>query len=257
METSFVLSLEKILQPNAPLIVAVSQSNQYSRVTPQHQHAGGQLFGAMRGLLSVETPNNHWVVPATHAVWIPPDVPHALRSHGPFEGWSVYVAPTASTDLPLSPCIVSAQGLLRETVNRALTWNTDGLDAAQQRIAEVILDEIRTLPHQLLGLPLPQDARLLKVVLALIHEPADGRSLEMWAEWVAIAPRTMTRRFVTETGFTFTEWRQRVRLLRALELLASGQAVTTVALALGYDNSSSFIALFKRTFGKTPGRYSP
>ena len=78
----------------------------------------------------------------------------------------------------------------------------------------------------------------------------------MWAEWVAIAPRTMTRRFVTETGFTFTEWRQRVRLLRALELLASGQAVTTVALALGYDNSSSFIALFKRTFGKTPGRYS-
>lgn len=257
METSFLLSLEKTLQPNAPLIVAVSQSNQYSRVTPQHQHAAGQLLGTLHGLLSVETPHNHWVVPATHAVWIPPDVPHALRSHGPFEGWSVYVRPAGCHDLPMSPCIVSAQGLLRETVTRALTWNAERLDVAQQRIAEVILDEIRILPQQRLGLPMPQDERLLKIAQALIGEPADARTLEQWADWVAIAPRTMTRRFVTETGFTFTQWRQRVRLLRALELLASGQAVTTVALELGYDNSSSFIALFKRTFGKTPGRYMP
>lgn len=66
---------------------------------------------------------------------------------------------------------------------------------------------------------------------------------------------TVSRRFVSETGFTFTEWRQRVRLLKALELLAGGKPVTAVALDLGYGNVSAFIALFRRVFGVTPGRY--
>ncbi len=65
----------------------------------------------------------------------------------------------------------------------------------------------------------------------------------------------MTRRFSAETGFSFTQWRQRSRLLRALELLTRGTAVTTTALDLGYENVSAFIAMFRRHFGVTPGRY--
>ena len=38
-------------------------------------------------------------------------------------------------------------------------------------------------------------------------------------------------------------------------MLADGKAVTTIALDLGYDNVSAFIALFKRSFGVTPGHY--
>ncbi|MGC0175398.1 helix-turn-helix domain-containing protein, partial [Klebsiella pneumoniae] len=53
----------------------------------------------------------------------------------------------------------------------------------------------------------------------------------------------------------FNEWRQRIRLLRALELLAAGKPVTAIALDLGYDNVSAFIGLFRRMFGTTPGRY--
>ncbi|CAI9401481.1 HTH-type transcriptional regulator NimR [Pleomorphomonas sp. T1.2MG-36] len=43
--------------------------------------------------------------------------------------------------------------------------------------------------------------------------------------------------------------------VRALETLAEGQAVTVVALDLGYDSVSAFIALFKRTLGVTPSAY--
>ena len=35
-------------------------------------------------------------------------------------------------------------------------------------------------------------------------------------------------------------------------MLAEGQAVTVVALDLGYDSVSAFIALFKRTLGVKP-----
>ncbi|WP_445190538.1 helix-turn-helix domain-containing protein [Sphingomonas sp. Sph1(2015)] len=65
----------------------------------------------------------------------------------------------------------------------------------------------------------------------------------------------MARRFTAETGFGFSEWRQRARNLHAIEQLAEGLAVTTIALDLGYDNVRAFIAMFRRTMGVTPGRY--
>ena len=54
---------------------------------------------------------------------------------------------------------------------------------------------------------------------------------------------------------TFGKWRQQLRLLQAMRLLAAGRPVTAVALDVGYDSPSAFIAMFKRTLGTTPHRY--
>ncbi len=240
-----------------PLLLAVMSRSGTVRVTRRHRHARGQLLGAVQGLLSVDAGSSRWVVPATHAVWMPPGVPHGLQSHGPFSGWSVYVAASACVELPHEPCVLAVSGLLREAVVRAASWAGDALDAPQARLAGVILDEIRASPQLALGLPMPRDTRLRRIAQALSDRPHDGRRLEEWAEWASIAPRTLTRRFIAETGFTFSAWRQRVRLLKALELLAAGRPVTAVALDLGYDNVSAFIALFRRVFGVTPGAMKP
>ena len=42
----------------------------------------------------------------------------------------------------------------------------------------MILDEIRALPVDPLGLPLPRDARLLRIARAILDDPSDERSLE-------------------------------------------------------------------------------
>ncbi|MGM9480328.1 helix-turn-helix domain-containing protein [Roseateles sp. NT4] len=120
----------------------------------------------------------------------------------------------------------------------------------------MILDEIGDLPRIPFSLPLPTDARLLKVAQELLTRPDDDRSLEALADWAGASSRTFTRKFAAETGFSFAEWRQRVRLLRALELIAAGRSVKSVALELGYANVSGFIALFKRRFGVTPGQHA-
>jgi len=60
---------------------------------------------------------------------------------------------------------------------------------------------------------------------------------------------------VQETGFNFTAWRQRARMLRSLEMLAAGLSVTAIALDLGYATASAFIGVFRRTFGATPAAY--
>jgi len=41
-----------------------------------------------------------------------------------------------------------------------------------------------------------------------------------------------------------------------MELLAAGHSVTSVALQVGYDGTSAFIAMFRRATGRTPGRYA-
>jgi AraC-like DNA-binding protein len=250
-----LISTELAQSSTAASVLAVTLDSPVERQRALHQHARGQLLGARRGLLSVDAADHHWVVPATHTVWIPPDCPHGLRSHGPFHGWSVYVATAACVELPQQPCIIATSGLLREAVDRAATWGRGALDRRQDRIAQLILDEIAASPAEPFGLPLPQDPRVRRITQALVDDLPDNRSLVQWAQWGGVSARTLARRFVSETGFTFSQWRQRARLLRALELLAAGEAVTTIALELGYDNVSAFIAMFRRSFGVTPGRY--
>ncbi|WP_426162341.1 AraC family transcriptional regulator [Pseudoduganella sp. R-34] len=219
-----------------------------------HRHARGQLVGAASGPLAVEAGGGHWLVPANCAVWIPPGIAHAVRARD--AAWNLYVAPSACAALPRETRILAVSGLLREALARAMCWRGNVPDAAQARLGAVIIDEISAPPAAPGGLSMPREPRLLKIAQALAEDPADPRRIGEWAAWAAITPRTLTRRFVAETGFSFSAWRQRARLLRALEMLAARQSVTAVALDLGYDNVSAFIALFRRVYGTTPGQYA-
>jgi AraC-like DNA-binding protein len=157
--------------------------------------------------------------------------------------------------LPRESRAIRTTPLLRESVRRAATWPGVDLDPAQTRIAEVIVDELAASKPESLGLPSPRDPRLVRITDALASDLSDNRRLEEWAGWAGIAPRTLSRRFMAETGMTFAQWRQQARLLRALERVADGAPVTTIALDLGYDNVSAFIDMFRRALGTTPGRY--
>lgn len=264
---------------DGPVVIAVTMTRAGVRDTAAHRHARGQLFGAHRGLLTVGTAQGRWVVPATDAVWVPPYAEHSLRSHGAaFSGWSVYVAESACAALPVQACALRVSGLLREAVARAVQWSdAESLDPAQARLARVLLDEIVPGGAALgvlasgvlasggpapdkpgdrpIGLPMPSDPRLLRVAQALADDPADPRSLADWAEFAHLSERSLSRHFAAQTGQSLLQWRQRARLMRALERLAAGDAVTAIALDLGYDSVSAFIAMFRRSLGATPTAY--
>lgn len=238
-----------------PRLIAVRRADGALRDTAMHQHARGQLLGAHQGLLTVYAGDRQWVVPPMQAVWIPPNQPHGLRSHGPYSGYSAYLSPGACAGLPVAPCLLCASALLLAAVDRAASWETGASDTARHHIEELIREEIRTLPRVGAALVLPGEPRLRRLALALSDQPSDTRQLDAWAKAIGMAPRTLARRFLAETGMTLGAWRQHSRLMRAQEMLAAGAPVTTVALDLGYDNVSAFIAMFKRELGVTPGRY--
>jgi AraC-like DNA-binding protein len=250
------IDLDLIHAEDGPLIYAVADTSRIPVQLGLHQHARGQLFGSSAGLLSLVTDSASFVVPPDYAVWIPPGRPHGARSHGPFAGWAAYIAPDASADLPDSVLVAALSPFLKQAVLKAANWpDKHRLAQKQINLARVILDEIAALAPMPLTLPLPRDPRAGKIARAIADDPAAKRDLAGWGAWAGIAPRTLTRRFIDETGMSFSAWRQRACLIRALELIAAGNPITHVALDVGYDSLSAFIAMFRRELGVTPARY--
>lgn len=117
------------------------------------------------------------------------------------------------------------------------------------------MDQIQTLDLLPFQLPKPQDPRALCLARHFQDYPDDPRSLALLAPQTGASQRTLERLFLKETGMTCGRWRQQCRLLNAITKLASGTSVTEVGLAMGYQSTSAFIAMFRAALGVTPGKY--
>jgi AraC-like DNA-binding protein len=238
----------------SPILAVRAIDEQVIRNTQPHHHRCGQMFGTMSGLVAVVVGEHHWIVPTGRSVWIPPNCPHSLQSYGPLQSWSIYLDEEACQRLPSDPGTMQTTALLNEAACRAARWEAGEITEAQKRIALVILDEIYSLRHDAIKLPMPKDSRALRVANALATNLSDNRSIVEWARWSGSSSKTLSRHFIDETGMTLGQWRQQARILRALELLSSELPVTTIALELGYETTSAFVAMFKRWRGMSPGR---
>jgi AraC-like DNA-binding protein len=97
----------------------------------------------------------------------------------------------------------------------------------------------------------------LRHALALTEQRlAEDPRMETIAADVGVAARTLARRFEDELGMTWRAALRRLRVLRAIELLAAGDAtVTNVAIAVGYSSLSAFQMAFREMTGQTPTAY--
>ncbi len=244
--------LESLPQP----VVAYGRDLADGEVLPFHKHRRAQLVYASSGVMTVTTAVAAFVVPPQRAVWMPGGIGHRIDARGAVTMRTLYIEEGDSADLPAQVCVLQVTPLLRELIVTAVASGPSyEPDSAQARLMAVILDQIATQPVASLALPMPTDARLLKLVEVVLENPSDQRDLSAWSQDVGASTRTLSRLFTAQTGMPFRAWRQQRRLLRALELLASGHSVTAVALELGYGNTSAFIAMFRRCVGTTPARY--
>ena len=221
--------------------------------TGWHRHQRAQLVMSAAGTLTCGTRDGTWVVPPDRAVWIPPEREHRLTCAGPVAVRALYFKPDF-WDGGERCRVLRLEPLLRALILRAAEPHRGRRTAAARRLA-VLHDELAAAVEAPLGLTLGTDPRLRRVTQALAEDPADSRSLALWARAAAASERTLARLFLAETGLSFGDWRRQARLLRSLSLLAAGAPVTAVALDLGYAGPSAFIQAFRCQFGTTPGRY--
>lgn len=215
----------------------------------------GQLAYAARGVMEVRTPAGAWIVPPHRAVWIPAGTRHAVHMSGTVVVRTLYFR-RGLGPVPAAPTAVNVSPLLRElvlhTTVRGLLYRGNASDTSLVRVLLDQLDRVTTLPLQL---PTPRDPRARKAadhILAAVGEP---NVIAGAAKHAGASKRTLERIFIAETAMTLGRWRQRARLIEALRGLARGHDVTRVALDVGYNSPSAFIAAFRTQLGTTPARY--
>ena len=151
---------------------------------------------------------------------------------------------------------INVPALARELILHAVEISPLDLRIPEhERLIGVLVDQLAALPHAPLPVPRPSDARAQALADLLAADPGTERPLADLATEVGASRRTLERLFAAETGLTIAQWRQRQRLVHALRRLAEGEAVSSVACAVGYRTASAFVAMFRQQLGDTPGRY--
>lgn len=222
---------------------------------PPHTHSTLQVVFSLDGTLTASTTASEWRAPPQSMVWIPPNTQHGLAVAHPCRIFCIHLSPHGDEALddcsvsPVSPLVVELVGYLAR-VDRALDLTR------QACLRDVIREELQCADTRSCRMQLPLDRRAARVARAILAEPSNPRTLQEWACEVGACERTLSRVFERQTGLTFKKWQQRSRLLRAVELLRQGMPVTEVALAVGYESVSAFIAIFRKEYGVTPGVYT-
>ena len=217
--------------------------------------AWDQLAYASKGVMTVVTTEGVWVVPPNRAVWIPAGARHSVRTSGRVSLCTLFLRPELSRRrLPRRCMALDVSPLVRELVLHAAHRNTLARDRpVDRRLAGVIVDQLVTLPHAPLRMPMPVDARARKAAETLDAAPASA--LARVARSAGASLRTLERLFLRDTGIPLGRWRRRARVIAALRLLADGTSITATAADVGYATPSAFVAAFRRELGTTPGRY--
>jgi AraC-like DNA-binding protein len=153
-------------------------------------------------------------------------------------------------------CVVNVSPLLKELILHACTLaSLKKTVQVQQHLIDVIIDQLEAIQMVPLQLPAPSDPRAIRVAKLLSADPSDRRTLAGICKVAGASKRTVERLFQEDVGMTFGKWRQQLRLMQAMRLLAEGAKVTHAALESGYSTSSAFISMFRKTLGTTPTLY--
>lgn len=237
-------------------IIALGTDYPDGHVIAAHRHDRDQLLYGMTGVLMASTPQGAWMMPPQRGMLIPAGIVHEVRLFGDVKMRSLYLRaePLGAADRQCE--VVGISSLMRHLLAEAVTvppeYDMDGRDGALMALIE---HEIKRLPVLPLSLPLPEQMALREKCRAFLTSPTPHETIEDWCRHLGMSRRSFTRLFRKETGASFVEWRQQACILAALPRLAAGEAITTIALDLGYDNPAAFSKMFKRILGTSPRDY--
>jgi AraC-like DNA-binding protein len=236
----------------------VLHARSYGRGTQlgRHAHREAQLLFAASGVMQVTTPLGRWLVPPQRAVWLPPRFEHAVDVLTDIEMRSLYIAPDWLARREQAPrlqreFVVAVKPLLRELI--LALFEAARPAPRVELMTELALHEMVEADDAMTFMPIPADPRARRVATMVLADPAGARDLAQLARAAGMSARTLTRLFPAETTLTFKQWRQRARIMAAVEALGRRpQPIKQVAAKLGFSSVAAFTHAFGQVMGMTP-----
>ena len=223
--------------------------------TTLHHHEEAQLLFAASGTMQVYTKAGRWLVPPQLAVWVPARVPHQVDVLSDIEHRMIYWHPSALQAWAPSAALDRAFALRVTPLLRALIVAafTEGATPGKVELCvRLILHELTETPDAPTFLPLPASRigrRVADLAFADVRSQLDINELACRA---ATSVRTISRLFPAETGLTYKAWRQRARIVLAIDRLSAGSAIHQVAAQSGFASTAAFCFAFRRVTSTTP-----
>jgi len=206
--------------------------------------------------MTVRTDAGTWVVPAQRAVWIPAGIAHSVQMSGAVSMRTVYLRARMVRRLARACCVVNVSPLLQQLIVHLCGYGKlSRRSKVHAHLIDVLIDQLEAVQTVPLQLPMPSDPRAARVAAALQWDVGESRSVDWACKQAGASKRTIERLFRQETRLSLGKWRQQLRLLRSLQLLAAGEKITNAALEAGYSTPSAFIAMFRKALGTTPRKY--
>jgi AraC-like DNA-binding protein len=233
--------------------LCVLRSADQRLMTTLHRHPHGELFLIRAGYLKSQSETGHWLIPAGQICWIPPGSPHGAENSN--VAWTrLHLAASLDVPLPAHPCVWTSTPLIRALIDKVARAPGvhERLSPADRRLVAVLIDELAHAQGAPILLPMPRSPSLRAAAEQWQRSPGEMGGLDVLAVEAGVSRRTLTRTFRSETGLSVGRWRQLARFMHGIELLLAGVPVTDVAMSLGYDSTSSFVALCQRHTGMSP-----
>lgn len=222
---------------------------------PIHSHDEAQLTFAAAGMVQVHTGEGRWLVPSQLGVWIPAGVAHRVEVLADAELWMVHWqpavaqawAPPTRLDRPFA---LRVTALMRALLDAAFA--TAMTAEKTELVVRLMLHELTATAHAPTFLPLPTSAVGRRVADVAAGDLRNQLSIDEIASRAATSVRTVSRVFLAETGLTFKLWRQRARIVQAMDRLGRGKAIAQVSSELGFASAASFACAFRQVTSMTP-----
>lgn len=224
---------------------------------PVHSHPWGEFVYSFSGVMEVRLETDHLTAPAHYGIWLPPGIMHEGLNRYSATHCSLYLMPSLCVGMPESPCALEVNALTIAMLEHLrLHPLSSPLSQENHRLLDVLRDQLRAARRYKNFLPYTDDPLLAAILERLEKDPADNTTLAGLASLSGITIRTLNRKCQEVLGMPLNEWRQRMRVVKAMHLLEKGGKVETVAFEVGYNSASAFIAMFQRQTGLTPGQAS-
>jgi AraC-like DNA-binding protein len=221
-----------------------------------HLHREAQLLFAAKGVMQVQTPRGIWLVPPERGVWLPPRLVHAIDVLSDIEMRTLYFQPRWLTRQKAGAVlsnefIVRVGPLMREAILAMFEPHCD--ERRMLTLAQVVLMELRDAGNASTFMPMPQHEKARQAATIILNDPATDRDLQSLAAEVGVSSRTLTRLFPEETKLTLKSWKQRARVIAAIERLGQpGVSIKQIATELGFSSTAAFSFAFRDVTGQTP-----
>lgn len=241
--------------PSAYVFVKEFDPEERKLLTMDHHY----LLYASKGAMRLEAGGTSWTLPPARAALIHAGreiavtMPQRLFACSALFDPSVFNAPKNTLSVfEMSP-------LARELI---LACQSYGPSHTPDAMSDQLFRTLATVTWQLAenpassGMPMGRTAQVKKALELTETQLAEEPVFDDIAKEVGASPRSLARKFSDELGMTWRQALRRMRMIKAIELLAMEPlSITEIAIDTGYKSVSAFNAAFRDFTGETPTEY--